>query len=63
MSFVRLKESGPIEITKNEGLSFTFDIPEAGENEGIFGAIGFQSLKGGEIAKDVRLNGFVVVSV
>ncbi len=63
MSFVRMKESDPIEVSRNDGISFSFDLPEAGENEGIFGAIGFKSLKDGKMIEDARLNGFVVVSV
>lgn len=63
ISYVRMKETDPIEISNNKGMAFTFDVPEAGENEGLFGTIGFKSLKDGRMIKDVRLNGYVVVSV
>ena len=62
VSYVRLKESDPIEISKNGGMTFSFDMPEVGENEGAFGTVGFKSLDGGEMIQDVRMNGYVVVS-
>ena len=61
--YVGMKESDPIEIDENDGMTFSFDMPEAGENEGVFGTIGFKSLEGGKMIEDVRLNGYVVVSL
>src|SRR5690554_66181 len=63
MSYVRLKESDPIEMSTNGGMSFSFDMPKAGENEGVFATIGFKSLKDGKMIEDAKLNGYVVVSV
>lgn len=62
VSYVRFKESDPIDFNENGGMSFSFDMPKAGENEGVFAALGFNSLKGGKMIEDVGGNGFVVIS-
>ena len=62
-SYMRMKESDAIENSKNDGITFSFDLPEAGENEGVFGAVGFRSIIGGEMVKDLRANGYVVLGV
>lgn len=63
ISYVRMKESNPIEINESGGMAFSFDMPEVDENEGVFATVGFKSLKGGEMIEDVRLNGYMVVSL
>lgn len=62
VNYVRMKESDPVEISENGGMTFTFDMPQVGENEGVFGTIGFKSLDGGEMIEDVLMNGYVVIS-
>ncbi len=63
ISYVRLKESDSVDLDKNEKMAFSFDLPAAGDNEGVFAAIGFKSLKEGKMIEDVRMNGYVMVSV
>ncbi len=44
-------------------MTFSFDLPKVGENEGVFGVVGFKSLIGGKMFEDLRANGYVVVGV
>ena len=62
ISYVRLKASDPMLISENDGMIFSFNIPEMGENEGVFETIGFKSLEGGEMIQDVRPNGIMMIS-
>lgn len=62
VSYIRMKESKPIETIQNEGMTFSFDLPEVDANESFFAAVGFKSLLGGKMVEDLRLNGYVVVS-
>ncbi|NEN25413.1 hypothetical protein G3O08_18100 [Cryomorpha ignava] len=62
ISYVRLKESDSIDSNENQEMVFSFDVPETSENEGVFAAIGFRSLKGGKMIEDLRMNGYVVVN-